>query len=116
MSLLQEMTVPCVMLNKRKVSDGAGGFYTEWSEGAEFFSAITYNNSVQAKIAEKQGVTNLYTVTAAKNVELEYHDVFKRVKDGKVFRVTSDGADNSTPNAASINMMQVSAEEWELPR
>ncbi len=47
-------------------------------------------------------------------MNLEYHEVFKRLRDGKFFRVTSDGDDKHTPASASLNMRQVTAEEWEL--
>ena len=49
-----------------------------------------------------------------KNVNLQYHDVVRRQRDGKIFRITSDGDDNHTPAAATLNMRQVTAEEWEL--
>ena len=40
--------------------------------------------------------------------------MFKRLSDGKIFRVTSDGDDKYTPSSANLNMRQVSCEEWEL--
>ena len=46
---------------------------------------------------------------------LEYHDVFRRSSDNKIFRVTSDGDDRKTPTSAKLDMRQVTAEEWELP-
>ena len=45
---------------------------------------------------------------------LEYHDVFRRIRDGKIFRVTSDGDDKHTPASANLNMRQVTAEEWSI--
>ena len=114
MSLLDEMKTACVMLDKRRIPDGEGGFTTTWSEGAKFIAAIILDSSIEARVAEKQGVTGLYTVTTDKNAKLEYHDVFKRLYDGKVFRVTSDGDDKQTPARASFQMSQVTAEEWEL--
>lgn len=114
MSLLSEAMENCILLNKQTVADGYGGYVTNWVEGAEFDAAITFDNSIEARIADKQGVTSLYTVTTSKALTLEYHDVFKRKRDDKIFRVTSDGDDNKTPNSASLNMRQVSAEEWRL--
>ena len=115
MSLLDNAMTDVVMLDKRRSPDGAGGFVVAWEEGAAFLAAITFDASMTARIAEVQGVTSRYTVTTRKNVSLEYHDVFKRVSDGKVFRVTSDGDDKYTPESAGINMRQVTAEEWSLP-
>ena len=117
MSLLDESMEACVIMDKRTVEDGYGGYRQEWSEGAPISAAIVLDDSMQAKIAEKQGVTGLYTVTTRKNINLQYHDIFKRVRDGKLFRVTSDGDDAKTPDSASLNMRQVSAEEIKaLPR
>lgn len=115
MSLMDDFKSTCVMLDKRTASDGEGGFTTTWEDGAKFIAAITLDSSVVAKIAEKQGVTGLYTVTTSRQITLEYHDVFRRSYDEKIFRVTSDGTDKLTPNSARLDMRQVSAEEWTLP-
>lgn len=112
MSLLDRAYQEMVMLEKDRTPDGQGGFITKWREGAAFMAAITFDSSMQARIAKKQGVTSLYTVTTKRAAVLEYHDVFKRISDGKVFRVTSDGDDKATPDSADLNMRQVTAEEW----
>lgn len=114
MSLLDEAMETCVFLNQQKVDDGYGGYRVVWSEGASFKSAITFDTSIEARTAEVQGVTSLYTVTTARDLTLEYHDVFRRQSDGKIFRVTSDGDDKFTPKSAGLDMRQVTAEEWEL--
>lgn len=112
MSLLTQAMEDVVMLEKKRVPDGEGGFTVEWVDGVPFKSAITFDSSMEARTAEKQGVTSLYTVTVPVNAKLEYHDVFRRVRDGKVFRVTSDGDDKITPASASFQFAQVTAEEW----
>lgn len=115
MSLIEESMDDVVLMDKVRVPDGEGGFITTWTEGAEFRASITFDTSLQARIVDKQGVTSLYTVTVGKNAILEYHDVLKRVRDGKVFRVTSDGDDKETPERASFGpYRQVTAEEWVL--
>lgn len=116
MSLLTDAMEPCKLLDKRTGSDGRGGVVSEWIEGAAFDAAITFDTSMQARTAEAQGVTALYTVTTTKALNLQYHDVFRRLRDGKIFRVTSDGDDRRTPDNAGLNMRQVSAEEWALPQ
>ena len=115
MSLIDDFTSECAMIDKKSVPDGYGGFEPAWVVGANFNAAITLDNSMQARVAEQQGVTALYTITTKKNINLQYHDVFKRLSDGKIFRVTSDGDDKATPISANLNMRQVSAEEWKLP-
>lgn len=115
MSLLNDYMTTCTMLDKVTRPDGMGGYIIEWQDGAQIECAIRFDNSMQAKIAEKQGVTSLYTIVTKKNINLQYHDVLRREKDGKIFRVTSDGDDNKTPPSASLNMREVSAEQWVLP-
>lgn len=115
MSLLDEFMYPCTMLSKTVINDGYGGYITTWAEGATFDAAIVFDTSIQARVAEAQGVTSRYTVTTGKALHLEFHDVFRRNTDGKIFRVTSDGDDKFSPDSASLDMRQVTAEEWRLP-
>lgn len=115
MNLLQEAMESCIMQDKLSVEDGYGGFYTVYQDGAKFNAAVVLDNSMQSRIAQKEGVTALYTVTTEKNINLQFHDVFKREKDSKVFRILSDGDDKKTPDSARLNMRQVSAEEWVIP-
>jgi hypothetical protein len=114
MSLIDEYKAACVLLEKKREPDGEGGFYNTWIEGAEFDAAFAFSTSIEARRAEKEGVTSLYAVTTSKNIVLEYHDVFRRETDNKIFRVTSDGDDSFTPRSSSLNMRQVTAEEWSL--
>lgn len=112
--LIDAFKESCVMMDKVSVPDGEGGFTTKWQEGAEFQAAIVKDSSLEARVAEKDGLTNVYTVTTSPNAALDYHDVFKRVRDGQCFRVTSNGDDKRTPSVASFQFEQVSAEEWVL--
>lgn len=114
MSLLSEAMDKCVMLDKTTVDDGYGGIKQVYVEGAEFNAAVVFDTSIEARVADKQGVTSLYTVTTNKDITLEYHDVFKRNKDSKIFRVTSDGDDKYTPQSSTLNMRQVTAEEFQI--
>ena len=114
MSLLENAYEEFNMMDKTTTPDGVGGFYSTWSEGALFKATAVFDSSMQARIGGVQGVTALYTITTAKSINLQYHDVVKRKSDGKVFRITSDGDDNKTPATAGLNMRQVTAEEFEL--
>lgn len=104
----------CIILDKITAQDGYGGYTTIYADGAPFKAAITFDTSIEARIGEKQGVTSRYIITTGKELVLEYHDVFRRIRDGKIFRVTSDGDDKFTPASASLNMRQVTAEEYVL--
>lgn len=114
MSLLDELMETCVFLSKQRVDDGYGGYKTVWVEGAEFKAAITFDTSIEARLAQVQGVYSLYTVTTQRDLVLEYNEVFRRVRDGKIFRVTSDGDDKFTPPSAGLDMRQCTAEEFTL--
>lgn len=115
MTLLDEAMEQYVIINKITSNDGYGGIETQWIDGAVIDAAVVLDTSMQSRIGQKLGVTAIYTVTTKKNINLQFHDVLRRVSDNKIFRVTSDGDDRKTPNSASLNMRQVSAEEWVLP-
>ena len=114
MSLLNQAMTDVVLMDKRREPDGEGGFITNWVESVIFQAAITFDTSMESRIGEKQGVSSRYTVTTNKSAKLDYHDVVKRLSDGKVFRITSDGDDKQTPKSASFQFFQVTAEEWVL--
>lgn len=117
MSLLDESMTTCTLMDRTTVPDGYGGYTNVWKDGAEISVAIVLDNSIEARVADAQGVTALYTVTTRKNINLQYGQVFRRESDGKYFRVTSNGDDMKTPTSASLNMRQVSAEKLDaLPR
>ena len=112
--LYQDFMEPCVLVEKTKAPDGESGFTQVWPEGAPFDAAIVTDNSMEARVGQKAGVTSVYTVTVKPGLGLEYHDVFKRVSDSKIFRVTSDSDDKKTPKVSTFQFEQVTAEEWEL--
>lgn len=59
--------------------------------------------------------TDTITITTTRDKVLMFHEVLKRLSDGKILRVTSDGDDRATPISSSLNMRQCTAEEWTLP-
>lgn len=115
MSLFERSLEACTMITRSIEKDGQGGYIPVWKDGVDFPAAVVKDQSTETKIAEAQGVQAIYTVATKKNINLQYHDVFRRESDGKIFRVTSDGDDSSTPPSAVLNMRTVTAEEWELP-
>ena len=115
MSLLSEAMEQCHIYDKVLVEDGYGGYKQTYKKGVAFNCAITFDTSIEARRADKEGVSSLYTVTTPRSLTLQYHDVFERDRDKKIFRVTSDGDDKFTPSSASLDMRLVTAEEWELP-
>lgn len=114
MSLIDSFKTECILLEKSRVPDGEGGWTTTWIDGAKFEAAIVLDSSLEARVAEQEGVTGVYTVTVDPGTPLDFHDVFRRLSDGKIFRVTSDSDDSKTPSVATFQFIQVNAEEWSL--
>ena len=112
--LMKDFLEDCTLLEKTRVPDGEGGWTIKWVDGMEFQAAITYDTTMQARVAESEGMTATYTVTTETAMMLDFHDVFRRKRDGQVFRVTSQGDDKKTPERASFQVSQVAAEEWTL--
>lgn len=114
MSLLEEAYENCVIMDKTTERDGYGGVVTVWKEGAEIMAAITVDGGVEQLTAERRGWTGSYTVNTPRSVLLMAGDVFKRVSDGRTFRVKSDGTDDKTPASAGLDMRTVKAEDYKI--
>jgi hypothetical protein len=116
MSLPEEWKEPCELLENRRTPDGESGFHSEWVIVGDFMASINFENSLEAKVAESQGVTSLFTITTDKAAALRYHDVIRRKSTGETLRVTSEGTDKQTPDMATFAFSQVSAEKWSLTK
>lgn len=112
--LMNGFAETCTLLEKTRIPDGEGGWTVNWVDGMQFMAAITYDTTIQARVAESEGMKATYTVTTDKATQLDFHDVFRRERDGQVFRVKSQGDDKKTPPSATFQVSQVSAEEWSL--
>ena len=97
MSLLDDFSHSCIIMDKRTKPDGEGGYATEWREGAEFANYVALDSSLEARQAEAQGVTSVYTGIVRKDVPIEYGSVYKDV----TFRVTSRPEEKQAPASAS---------------
>lgn len=116
MSVLDDFARECVMMEKIRQPDGEGGWLpTEWTEGAKFSNYQALDTSMQARIAEKQGVTSLYSVLVDKSVPIEYGDYFKDLATGLTYRVTSNPGEKQAPKSASFGLKYFTAERKELP-
>ena len=115
MNLLFSEMEKCKILNHIREDDPYGSSVDYWSEGAAFDATIIKNNSTEATIAERQGVSEIFTIVTHKDFLLDYHDVFKRVSDGQIFRVTGKARDSEAPKASTVKIAKVTAEKWVLP-
>lgn len=115
MSLLTQMMEQCQILNHVRMDDAFGGYTDTWEDGAKFNAAIAKMSSPEQVIAEKEGITESFTVVVEGTFSLDYHDVFKRLSDNSVFRVTSRTTDSTAHPASTVKIAKVTAERWVLP-
>lgn len=98
-------------------NDGYGGYVTTYEPGATFDAVLVLDDSLQAQVAEKQGVTGVYTLTYEKALSLPWHTVIKKISGEKLvgmyFRVTSKD-ENATPKSSSLNLRKAQCEEFVL--
>ena len=115
MSLLYDAFEDFTILNKAVVDDGYGGTDVVWTPGATIQGAMTFDSSVQMKIALASGAKGAYTFTVRRKHELDFHTVVQRESDKAIFRLISNSDDKKTPRSAGLDMRQYSAEEYKLP-
>lgn len=115
MTLIQSMMEDCKILNHLRMDDDYGSSVDTWQEGSTFKAAIIKNSSTEATIAERQGVEEIFTVVTEKTFILDYHDAFKRLSDGQIFRVTGKAKDSEAPDASTVKIAKTTAEKWVLP-
>lgn len=119
MSLLDDFARPCVLMEKTRKPDGEGGYITTWQEGAEFLNYQALDTSMEARRAEKEGVTSLYSALVDKVVPIEYNDYFRDTSTGETYRVTSDPKEREAPKSAGPVVRALkyfTAERKELPQ
>ena len=108
------MMEKCRILNHIREDDPYGSSTDTWQDGATFDAAIIKDSTTEAIVAEKQGITEIFTVVVKTGFVLDYHDVFRRLSDGQIFRVTSNVKDSEAPEASSVKIAKVTAEKWVL--
>ena len=68
--IMGERAETCVLLEKTRVPDGEGGWETRWVDGPEFSATITHASSIEARVAESEGMTSTFTVWTEKGTTL----------------------------------------------
>lgn len=110
MSLLDDFARSCTLLEKTRKADGEGGYITEWTDGVEFENYQALDTSMEARIAEKEGVTSTYSALVNQAVPIVYNDYFRDETTGETYRVTSDPTDKVSPKSASFSLKYFTAE------
>ena len=72
MSLLSDFGKICVFKEKTRTPDGEGGYYIDWTDGAEFTAYQSLDTSMEARTAEKHGVTSVCSSLVDRDVPIEY--------------------------------------------
>lgn len=116
MSLLDDFARTCVLMEKKRTPDGAGGYYVEWAEGAEFLNYQALDTSMEARRAEKEGVTSVYSALVDKAVPIEYGDYFRDTATGETYRVTSNPKDKQAPRSSTMSLKYFTAERKALTK
>lgn len=116
MSLYETFYQNLIIMDRKTISDGMGGFSTEWVEGATFKGAVVTQATTEQRVAEKQLGEATYQITTPVNVVLDYGMVIKCAKLDKYLKITSDNKDVETPQVATFGFRQCTATEWELPK
>ena len=119
MSLLDDFASKCVLMEKTRTPDGAGGYITVWEEGAEFLNYQALDTSMEARKAEKDGVTSVYSALVNQSVPIEYNDYFRDTETGLTYRVTSNPEEKAAPRSAGAIIKALkffTAERKELPK
>lgn len=115
MSLLDDFARPCVLMEKTRIPDGAGGYMTTWTEGAEFENYQAIDTSMEARRAEQEGVTSVYSALVREDLPIEYNDAFKDKSTGLTYRVTSNPDEKKAPKSSTFDLKFFTAERWNLP-
>ena len=111
MAMIYDLMEDCCFINHSRVDDAFGSSVETWTDGATFKAAIIKNNATEAIVAEKQGITEIFTVVIKKGFVLSYNDYFKRDSDNQVFRVTSNVKDSEAPAQSTVRIAKVTAEK-----
>lgn len=110
-NLLFDQFEPCVFMIKSKQPDGLGGTETVWNEGVEFQAYCRMDTPVREIVGDKLVEKSTYTIITDSGTKLDFRDIIKRVRDGKLFRATSDGDDYELPSMSTVKINKVTAEE-----
>ena len=116
MPLLDDFAKTCVVMEKTRNPDGAGGYIVEWTDGVEFTNYQALDTSMEARRAEKEGVTSLYSALVRADFPIEYNDYFKDTTTGITYRVTSNPVEKVAPKSSSFSLKYFTAERKELPQ
>lgn len=116
MSLLYNQFELFNRFREERETDSEGGTVIKWHLGTPFRGVVKPTSSVRSKESETRITTDTYTLTVKRIDGLEFSEVIQRLRDGKTFRVISNGLDNETPEFVGLDMRQYTVERCEIPK
>lgn len=116
MRLIDDFARNCIIIEKKIAQDGEGGYITTWNDGAEFLLYQALDTSMEARIAESQGVKSVYSALVDKSLPIAYGDYYRDLQSGLVYRVTSNPEEKQAPKRSGLQLKYFTAERTELPK
>ena len=104
-----------VLVEKKTIDDGAGGYITEWTDGVKIKALLTLGNAQEIRQAEAQNLKTVFTATFPINTPVKYDDYLENVDTKEIYRITGNPKDNKTPPTATFRTCFATAIRTELP-
>lgn len=115
-TLMESYIEDIVLIDETSVSDGFGGFDTAWTDGAEIQVAIVQPHDGSQTIANAIVGKQSITITTGTNITLKRDKYFRRVRNGKTYRIDHDNTDKLTPDDSELQWRVTTATEAALPK
>ena len=113
--MMESMAHECVLLIKSDTPDGEGGAVAAWTDGAAFKTYPAPDRSMKARIAEKDGLTSVYTILVPQDAPVSFGDYYRDNTSDEIFHITSDPGEKYTPAISALNLKMFTAEKAALP-
>ena len=97
MAMIFNLMEKCHIIDTVTNDDAYGGATKGYRVGASIDAAIIKNGTTEAIVAEKQGVTEIFTVVTKSGSMLDYHSILRRDSDREYFVITSREKDSTAP-------------------
>lgn len=115
MNLMYEAMEPCVKMEQAPIEDAGGGYSSVgWRDVLSFDGFVRKETAPEINVAEQEVVKETFTLVVKIGTDLKYHDVFRRVRDGAIFRMISNTDDGQTLSQSSVPIAAAGCERWVL--
>ena len=114
-TLIQNIMDKCHLIDIVTSDDAYGSARKSYRVGASIDAAIIKNSTTEAIVAEKQGITEIFTVVTNSGSMLDYHSIIRRDSDKEYFIITSREVDSKAPAQSTVQISKVNAERWKVP-